>query len=598
MPITLVEGRRLSLTNLDKVLYAETGTTKGELVHYYTSVASALLPHLRDRPVSFVRYPDGPDGQIFVTKHLPPGTPTWVATSETPSRTKAIRQVVVQDLPTLVWAANLVAELHTPQWREDEPGMADRLVLDLDPGEPADILTCRDAAMLLRERLAADGLTAYAKTSGSKGLHLLVPITPTPSEQVTAYAKRLAQELTDAHPDLIVTTMARRERPGRVFVDFSQNAAAKTTASPYTVRARPTPTVSAPVTWDELAAARKAAELSFTIDDMPERMSEHGDLLAPLLNPRRAGSLPDPNAPTVRAPAPPPPSHALQPPLPVMRPKAVHEVPAEDALPGGTQYSIKLDGWRALAFARGDAPAVLQSRSGRDLASDFPGIAAAVAALPEGVVLDGELCAWHEGRFAFGQLVRSARARERDDVQVSYIAFDVLAVPGRDVRELPLRDRWDLLHTVLADAEPPLQIVMATTDRNEAMSWREALASTGVEGLVAKGLGTAYHPQLRRGWLKIRDTDTVDATVIGFTGTSRRPRALLTRLTDGTEALTSPQLDARQATEIAEATAHRTHDPVDHPDHGRVTPTDPLQAEVLRDPGRTPYVRFIRLRGD
>lgn len=617
MPITLVEGRRLTLSNLDKVLYPETGTTKGELVHYYTSVASALLPHLRDRPVSFVRYPDGPGGQIFVTKHLPPGTPTWVHTTDTPSKSQeSIRQVVVQDLPTLVWAANLVAELHTPQWREDEPGMADRLVVDLDPGAPADILACRDAALLLRERLAADGLTAYAKTSGSKGLHLLVPVTPTPSARVTAYAKHLAQELADAHPGLLVTTMAKKQRPGHVFVDFSQNAAAKTTASPYTVRARPTPTVSAPVTWEELEAAGDAAELSFTIDDMPARMDEHGDLLAPLLNPRRAGTIPGPDsadesgaagtagrsASARRAPARTASAagstHTLEPPLPVMRPKAVREVPAEDALPGGTQYSIKLDGWRALAFARGDAPAVLQSRSGRDLGPDFPGIAAAVAGLPEGVVLDGELCAWHEGRFAFGQLVRSSRARARDAVQVSYVAFDLLAVPERDVRALPLRDRWDLLHTLLADAEPPLQLVMATNDRAEALSWREALAPTGVEGLVAKGLDTAYRPQLRRGWLKIRDADTVDATVIGFTGSPRRPRALLTRLTDGTEALTSPQLDARQATEVAEAAAHRTHEVVDHPEHGRLYPTDPLPAEVLRDPGRTPYVRFIRLRGD
>ncbi|WP_436772235.1 ATP-dependent DNA ligase [Yinghuangia sp. YIM S09857] len=281
-----------------------------------------------------------------------------------------------------------------------------------------------------------------------------------------------------------------------------------------------------------------------------------------------------------------------------MRPKAVREVPAENALPGGTQYSIKLDGWRALAFARGGAPAVLQSRSGRDLAPDFPKIAAAVAALPQGVVLDGELCAWHEGRFAFGQLVRSARARARDSVQVSYVAFDLLAVPEHDVRALPLRERWDLLTTLLADAEPPLQIVMATDDRAEAVSWRAALAPTGVEGLVAKGLDTPYRPQLRRGWLKIRDADTVDATVVGFTGTPRRPRALLTRLDDGTEALTSPQLDARQATEVAAAAANRTHDAVDHPEHGRIHPTDPLPAEVLRDPGRTPYVRFIRLRGD
>ncbi|NUU22565.1 MAG: DNA ligase, partial [Streptomycetaceae bacterium] len=216
----------------------------------------------------------------------------------------------------------------------------------------------------------------------------------------------------------------------------------------------------------------------------------------------------------------------------------------------------------------------------------------------DGVVLDGELCAWHAGRFAFGQLIRSARARERDDVQVAYVAFDLLALPGHDIRGRPLRERWDLLAALLADVHPLLQLVMATNDRAEAMSWREALAPTGVEGLVAKGLDTTYRPQTRGSWLKVRDTDTVDAEVVAYTGTPRRPRALIVQLADGTEALTSPQLDARQAREVAEATAHRTHPPHDHPEHGLVHPTDPLPAEVLRDPGRTPYVRFVRLRGD
>ncbi|MCF2526481.1 ATP-dependent DNA ligase [Yinghuangia soli] len=281
-----------------------------------------------------------------------------------------------------------------------------------------------------------------------------------------------------------------------------------------------------------------------------------------------------------------------------MRPKAAREVPAADALPGGVQYSIKLDGFRAVAFARGSAPAVLQSRSERDLAPDFPDIARALAALPDGLVLDGELCAWHEGRFAFGQLVRSSRARARDEVAVAYVAFDLLAIPGHDVRDRPLRERWGLLQAALAGTGPPLQIVLATTDRAEALTWREALAPTGVEGLVAKGLDTAYRPKARPGWVKIRDTDTVDALVVAYTGTPRRPRALIAELADGTRALTAPQLDARQAREIAEAAAGRSRPPEDDPEHGPLHPVDPLPAEVLRDPGRTPYVRFVRLRGD
>ncbi|MEU6121366.1 non-homologous end-joining DNA ligase [Streptomyces sp. NPDC047123] len=291
-PITEVEGRRLTLSNLDKVLYPASGFTKGEVLHYYASTAEALLPHLAHRPVSFLRYPDGPDGQRFFTKNVPPGTPDWVHTADVPRSAGVSRQVVVQDLPSLMWAANLVTEFHTPQWRDEAPGRADRLVFDLDPGEPATVVECCRAATWLRERLAADGLTSYAKTSGSKGLHLLVPLEPTPSERVTSYAKDLAVEAERELPDLVVHRMTRSLRPGKVFVDFSQNAAAKTTATPYTLRARPEPTVSAPVTWTEVEECDDAARLALTARDIAPRLARHGDLLVPLLDPARAGSLP------------------------------------------------------------------------------------------------------------------------------------------------------------------------------------------------------------------------------------------------------------------------------------------------------------------
>ncbi|MFI6765474.1 non-homologous end-joining DNA ligase [Streptomyces sp. NPDC050355] len=292
-PITIVEGRRLSLTNLDKVLYPETGTTKGEVLHYCTTTADALLPHLHDRPLSFLRYPDGPDGQRFFTKNVPPGTPTWVQTCEVPHSTSGpTRQVLLQDLPALVWAANLVVELHTPQWTSRAPGLADRLVVDLDPGAPATIVECCTAARWLHERLAADGLEVYAKTSGSKGLHLIAPIEPTPSERTTAYAKRLAAEAARALPDLVVDKMTRSLRPGKVFIDFSQNAAAKTTAVAYTLRARATPTVSTPVTWDEIADCTSPEQLSFLFSEIAPRCERHGELHAPLLDPDRARPLP------------------------------------------------------------------------------------------------------------------------------------------------------------------------------------------------------------------------------------------------------------------------------------------------------------------
>ncbi|MGW7302733.1 non-homologous end-joining DNA ligase [Streptomyces sp. NPDC054829] len=282
-PITEVEGRRVALSNLEKVLYPATGFTKGEVLHYYATVAGVFLPHLRDRPVSFLRYPDGPDGQIFFTKNVPPGTPDWVTTAEVPRSDGPARMVLVQDLPSLMWAANQVAEFHTHQWVAQAPGVADRLVLDLDPGSPATVVECCEVALWLRDRLAEDGIDAYAKTSGSKGLHLLAAVSGSSSEEVSEYAKQLAVEAEEAMPRLALHRMTRSLRPGKVFVDWSQNAARKTTAAPYTLRARPEPWVSAPVTWAEVEECRSPGRLAFGAPDIPPRVQDYGDLLAPLL---------------------------------------------------------------------------------------------------------------------------------------------------------------------------------------------------------------------------------------------------------------------------------------------------------------------------
>jgi bifunctional non-homologous end joining protein LigD len=289
-----VEGRRVALSNLAKVLYPETGFTKGELLHYYATTAGALLPHLRDRAVSFLRYPDGPDGQQFFTKNVPPGTPEWVMTAGVPrsSSEGPARMVVVQDLPSLVWAANLVTEFHTHQWLVQSPEEADRLVFDLDPGAPATIVHCCEVALWLRERLAADGIEAYAKTSGSKGLHLLAAVEPTPSRRTTEYARQLAVEAEKAMPRLVLHRMTRSLRPGKVFVDWSQNAARKTTATPYTLRARAEPTVSAPVTWQEVADCGSPGGLVFRAPDIAPRLQDYGELMAPLCDPSRAVPLP------------------------------------------------------------------------------------------------------------------------------------------------------------------------------------------------------------------------------------------------------------------------------------------------------------------
>jgi len=288
-----VDERILELSNLEKVLYPDTGLTKGEVLDYYARIAPALLPHLAGRPVTRRRWPDGVGGQTFYEKNTPRGTPAWVRTVLVPSPgstkgTEELRYPLVESPATLIWLANLAAlELHVPQWRVDAEGRIrppDRLVFDLDPGPPATLVECCRIALLLRDRLLEDGLQTWPKTSGGKGMQLYVPIEETPAERVIAYAKALATELSADHPDLAVATMARRLRPGKVFLDWDQNSPAKTTIAPYSLRGRPHPTVSTPLTWDEVAACRTPDALVFGPDDVLERTGDLGDLLEPMLS--------------------------------------------------------------------------------------------------------------------------------------------------------------------------------------------------------------------------------------------------------------------------------------------------------------------------
>ncbi len=286
-----VEGRQVALTNLQKVLYPD-GFTKGQVLDYYTRIAPVLLPHLAGRALTRKRYPDGVEGQVFFEKNAPRGTPEWVRTETLPSpgsskNRETIDYVVVEDLPALVWTANLAAlELHTHMWRvrDGVPQPPDMVVFDLDPGPPATVVECCRVALLLRPLLEADGLSPLAKTSGSKGLQLYARADSFASaEETSAYAKALAQRLETEHPDLVVHRMTKALRPGKVLVDWSQNSAAKTTVSVYSLRARERPTVSTPVSWDEVDACRAPEDLVFTSDDVLERVERLGDLFSPLL---------------------------------------------------------------------------------------------------------------------------------------------------------------------------------------------------------------------------------------------------------------------------------------------------------------------------
>ena len=287
-----IEGRDLELSNLDKLMYPAAGFTKGEVIDYYTRIAPVLLPHLRGRALTRIRYPNGVDGAHFFEKNAPGGTPSWVRleTLPVPGSTKAretIDFVVVDELATLVWVANLASlELHTPQWRVGEE--PDLLVVDLDPGAPAALKECCAVAMLMRDRLAEDGLTAHPKTSGKKGMQLCVPISGTQdAEIVSEYARRVAEELSAQVPGSITAKMAKAVRPGKVFIDWSQNAAAKTTVAPYSLRAQETPTASTPLTWDEVAemALGSGPARQFGAAEVLERVESAGDLLAELLEP-------------------------------------------------------------------------------------------------------------------------------------------------------------------------------------------------------------------------------------------------------------------------------------------------------------------------
>jgi bifunctional non-homologous end joining protein LigD len=280
-PDTTIElaGRRLTLSNLDKILYPDAGFTKARVIDYYARIAPVMLPHLADRAVTLVRFPDGVDGPSFFEKRCPPHHPAWVP------ELGELRQCGIAEPAALVWLANLAAlELHTLQARAATPDIADAVVFDLDPGAPAGVLEAAAIALELRAMLRELGLRALVKTSGSKGLHLSVPLhSDADAETTKGFARALGDVLENRAPDRITIDMARARRAGRVFVDWSQNDRHKTTVCAYSLRARHRPTVSAPVTWDEIEAATAvgdAGALSFEAGAVLDRVEHLGDLYA------------------------------------------------------------------------------------------------------------------------------------------------------------------------------------------------------------------------------------------------------------------------------------------------------------------------------
>jgi bifunctional non-homologous end joining protein LigD len=291
-----VGDRQLSVSNLDKVYWPATGTTKAELLRYVVEVAPAMLPHLAHRPVTLKRYPEGVDGQSFFEKRCPSHRPEWLGTTWLPKRgpdARGTRDEVIEhcdlaDVAALVWAANLGAiELHVPMARAPDPTVPRAVVFDLDPGAPADVVTCAEVALRLKDVFDRLALTAVPKTSGGKGLQLYVPVNRDGlSYDVTRrFSREVAQLLERVHPELVVSNQNKQERVGKVLIDWYQNHLTKTTVCVYSPRARERPTVSTPVSWDEVdeaARRRDAALLRFEMDAVLERVSVHGDLFAPV----------------------------------------------------------------------------------------------------------------------------------------------------------------------------------------------------------------------------------------------------------------------------------------------------------------------------
>jgi len=292
-----IDGHELSLSNLDKVMYPEVGFTKAEVIDYYRRIAPVMVPHLAGRPITLKRYPNGVDGQYFFEKNCPSHRPPWVRTVDIEStgrrsgrnRTELIHYCLIESSAHLVWTANLAAlELHPGLQTAPDLGRPTWVVFDLDPGPGTDETTCARVAMLIREVLDDLGLTSAVKTSGSKGLQLYVPLNRSgvTFDDTRDFALALGQLLERSHPELVTTNMAKEQRPNRIFVDWSQNTFTKTTVAVYSLRARPRPTASTPVSWNELEAAVKKEDptmLRFEAGQVLERVERDGDLLAELL---------------------------------------------------------------------------------------------------------------------------------------------------------------------------------------------------------------------------------------------------------------------------------------------------------------------------
>lgn len=533
------------MTNLDKIVYPETGTTKGEVIAYYTAIAPLLLPLLDGRPVTRKRWVEGvgtaaaPEDSFF-TKQLEPGAPDWIPRQDIQHSDGPKAYPLVEDVPTLVWLAQVAAiELHVPQWRftpEGLPGRPDRLVLDLDPGPGADLAQCAEVARIARTFLTGMGLDPLPVTSGSKGIHLYASL---PGEQtsaeVSAVVKELARIIENEHPDLATSVMSKAVRGGKVFLDWSQNNGKKTTISPYSLRGRARPGVAAPRTWEELDDPGLA---HLELDDVLARAAAGFDPLsslrpdAPALPANAPAATP---APAIRAAAPAParrgrplaapapsPAGATLPSLaPMLAENGTPAIARNLSTPSWVE--VKWDGIRAIGTWR-DGHMSLHARRGTDITARYPELTADGAPfLPvDEAIVDGEIVAFDSaGRPSFSLLqnrmhLTRPREIEREVVRtpVVYMLFDLLRLDGHDLTAMPLRERRTLLSDIVAGVDAPIQVPPVFDDVDAALA---ASDEFGLEGVVVKDPVSRYRAGQRSpSWLKLKNTRMQEAVIVGI----------------------------------------------------------------------------------
>jgi len=564
-----VDGRRLELSNLEKIFYPKVKFTKAQVIDYYARIAPALLPHLKNRPVSLKRYPDGVTGSYFFEKQAPSHRPTWIETTPVESEDRRIDYCMINDLPALVWTSNLAnLELHTFLHCAPKIEIPTMLAFDLDPGEGTDILLCAQVGLWIRDLLEELGIASFPKTSGSKGLQLYVPLNiPIDYDKTKAFAHALAERLESDHPDQIVSKMQKRLRIAKVFVDWSQNDEHKTTVTVYSLRAKDRPTVSTPVTWEEVELAlrkKDPKQLVFEWHEVLERVEKNGDLFEPVLKlqqrlpslkalagarggnvvgrsrtsqkssgrPDRTGRAPykahrakrklestserEAEQTTGKEVTVAVQENNVSPEVKIsalrqLRPMLAKSADAAFNDPGWI-FEIKLDGYRALALVDRDSVKLI-SRTGNELSAAYPAIVDDLVATNLTAVFDGEIAVLDESgvpRFALLQNYRTAHRGH-----LVYYVFDLLFLNGRDLRNQSLVERKEALRRILNGSEI-VRYVEHVDGTGKAFF--DLARDRGLEGIVAKKKSAAYFSGKRVDhWLKIKCRRVEEVIICGFT---------------------------------------------------------------------------------